>query len=111
MSSSPTRHSTRRSKLTEKGLANLNQVMTATPILDTTDSRSPADFPLVDETTKKPIVKGKVKGDHPSANSPLADNMMTIKNPNAKGKAKADHDSPLPETHIAPKKNKREGKG
>ncbi len=97
MSSSPTRHSTRRSKLTEKGLANLNQVMTATPILDTTDSRSPADSPMANETTKKPTAKGKAKGDHPSANSPLAD--------------KADHDSPLPETHIAPKKNKPEGKG
>ncbi len=102
MSSSPTRRSTRRSKLTKKGLANLNQAMTATPLLDTTDSRSPADFPLVDETTKKPIAKGKAMGDHPSADSPLANE--TTKNLNAKGKAKADHDSPLPETHIAPTK-------
>ena len=38
--------------------------MTATPLLDTTDSRSPADSPMANKTTKKPTTKGKAKGDN-----------------------------------------------
>ena len=64
MSSSPTRRSTRRSRLTEKGLANLNQAKTAT------DSRSPADSPMANETTKKPTTKGKAKGEDAKVTKP-----------------------------------------
>jgi hypothetical protein len=99
MSSSPTRRSTRHSKLTEKGLANLNQaklvsdVVTAAP-LDTTDSPS-ADSPLpntnIAMTTKKSKAKGKAKADSPSADSPLPDTSIAVTTtiPKAKGNAKA----------------------